>query len=699
MSYVMVAVASVAAIMLYLLSIATGNASKLEDYYWWIFGFNTLLLVALAAVVIKQFLRLRKRVKQRMFGAKLTQKLVLMFALVALVPGVLIFSISAQFLTGSIESWFDVPVASALDEGLSLGRDALDFASQEVTRKSQVVLDEIRGMPDDQLTAKLGDLRKTLKLHDIVVYGKYGRIVALSGGGVVPSVPSPVELGNMQPGQVKSSIENNGQNGLLLNVLLAWQSPAAGPLVLQLSQLAPEHIARAADQIEKARSEYRRLLFNRNGLRMFYMLTLALAFLLALTLAMAFALFLSERLSAPLLELAAATRAVAQGDFSRRHPVYRRDELGMLTSMFNRMTSQLDDARQMAEENHRQLEAGKAYLESILANLSAGVIAFDQHWVLRASNISAGKILDVDFAVLANLAFTHWPEQVPGMQTLIDTVRAQAEQDDREWQSQLEYPTSQGVRALLIRGARLSELSSAGYVLVFDDITELARAQRDAAWGEVAKRLAHEIRNPLTPIQLSAERLAMKLASKLDEADADILRRATDTIVNQVAALKGMVDAFRDYARSPRTKLQKLDINVVIREVMTLYESNPAVKIDLSAAPLYIMGDSALLRQVLHNLMQNAQDAVLDAEKPMIHISSRFEERSVHVCVEDNGGGFSPDIMPRAFEPYVTNKSKGTGLGLAVVKKIVEEHQGQIILGNAEHHGARIQLILPMLEA
>jgi nitrogen fixation/metabolism regulation signal transduction histidine kinase len=470
--------------------------------------------------------------------------------------------------------------------------------------------------------------------------------------------------------------------------------------VLQVLQSAPDSIARDADLIESARADYRGLLFNRHGLKTFYMLTLALAFLLALTLALAFALFLSERLSAPLLELAVATRAVAQGDFSRRNPVYRRDELGMLTSMFNRMTQQLDDARQLADENHRQLESGKLYIESILANLSAGVIAFDAAWQLRASNISASRILCANFDDLSNLPFGEWGERVPAFQPLVDAVMLKAHDEERrDWQSQLNYSTTKGERNLLVRGAPLSERSNSGYVVIFDDITDLARAQRDAAWGEVAKRLAHEIRNPLTPIQLSAERLAMKLADKLAPADAEILRRATDTIINQVSALKGMVDAFRDYARSPQTKLQLIDVNAVIREVMTLYESNPAVKIDLYDGPLMIMGDGALLRQVLHNLLQNAQDAVLDVVPPMIQISSRLEGRSVHVCVQDNGAGFAPDILPRAFEPYVTNKSKGTGLGLAVVKKIIEEHHGQITLGNAEGQGARILLTMPLLEA
>jgi nitrogen fixation/metabolism regulation signal transduction histidine kinase len=702
MPYAVIAVASVAAIMLYLLAIATGNASKLEDYYWWVFGMNTLLLAALAGVVGRQLIHLRRRVQRRVFGAKLTQKLVLMFMLVALVPGVLVFTISAQFLTNSIESWFDVRVESALDRGLELGRNALGFVLQDVSRKTHVVLDDIRDEPDAALPHRLDVIRGQLALREIAIFNRSGRLLAFSGppGVSRSTLPLSETLRNMAPQQTVDSIENDPQAGLLLKVLLGYRAPDDSVRVIRVLQSAPESIAHDADLIENARSDYRGLLFNRHGLKTFYMLTLALAFLLAVTLALAFALFLSERFSAPLLELATATRAVAQGDFSRRHPVYRRDELGMLTSMFNRMTQQLAETRQVADLNRTQLETGKLFLESILANLSAGVVAFDAKWQLRASNISAERILAVELSLFGSLPFHEWPQRVPALGALVEEVRAHSlDEGRREWQSELVHETGQGARSLLVRGARLSDSPDTGFVIVFDDITDLARAQRDAAWGEVAKRLAHEIRNPLTPIQLSAERLAMKLSDKLSGQDAEILRRATDTIVNQVTALKGMVDAFRDYARSPRTKLQKLDVNGVIHEVLMLYESNPAVKIDLYGGPLMIMGDETLLRQVLHNLMQNAQDAVLDVAHPMIHISSRLEGRSVHVCVQDNGAGFAPEILPRAFEPYVTNKSKGTGLGLAVVKKIIEEHQGQIILGNAERQGARILLILPLLEA
>ena len=691
-------------VLLYLLAISTGNTSKLAEYYWWVFGLNVLGLAGLVGVVVRQLLRLRRRVKSREFGAKLTQKMVLMFAVVALLPGMLVFTVSAQFLTRSIESWFNVQVETALDRGLELGKNALGYVLTDVSRKARVIANDVADQSERELNSRLSRLREQLGVEEVAVYTRQGQLVSFAGPDdtrYLPRAPDNELLRSLALRKTHESIDNDARSGLMLKVLLPYRSFISGELlILQVIQPAPSDIARDAELIEDARTDYRQLVLARDGLKTFYMLTLALVFLLALTAALAFALFISERLSAPLSELAAGTRAVAQGDFSKRHPVYRKDELGILTTMFNRMTQQLEEARHSAEENRRLLESGKLYLESILANLSAGVMAFDSNWNLRAANTSAGRILGVDFAELAEHEIQVWPALRPEMSPLVDTIlREAANASPHDWQQQVDYMGPQGSRQLVARGAVLPEQSATGYVVVFDDITELARAQRDAAWGEVAKRLAHEIRNPLTPIQLSAERLAMKLGDKLEGADADMLRRATDTIVKQVTALKGMVDAFRDYARAPRTKLVPLELNELIREVLTLYEGNPALRVDLSPEALRFMGDAALLRQVLHNLLQNAQDAVLDASIPMIQISSRLEGRNALVCVQDNGAGFSADILPRAFEPYVTSKAKGTGLGLAVVKKIVEEHHGQIHLANADSGGARIHLTLPLLEA
>ncbi|MDN0083064.1 ATP-binding protein [Crenobacter sp. SG2305] len=702
MRQVILAVATLGTILLYLLALSTGNTSKLAEYYWWVFGLNALLLTGLVGVIARQLLRLRRRLKQREFGAKLTQKLTVMFALVALMPGVLVFTISAQFLTRSIESWFDVRVESALDRGLDLGRNALHAMLEDVSRKSRVILDDVSDTPDGLLPSRLERLREQLGLSEVSVFSRDGQLIgfAAAQASAVPVPPSREAMRQVTLRRPLETIENEGDRSLVLRVLASYRTLDDQPRILAVRQSAPDRIARDASLIENARSEYRQLLISRDGLKTFYMLTLLLSFLLALTAALAFALFLSERLSAPLSELAAGTRAVAQGDFSKRHPVYRRDELGMLTTLFNRMTQQLEEARHSADENRRQEEAAKLYLESILANLTAGVIAFDASWHLRAANTSAAHILGIDFSELVAEPFTAWATLKPAMSPLIDIVREKAASAKKgQWQQQFDYVTPKESLILLARGTPLPERSGSGYVVVFDDITELLRAQRDAAWGEVAKRLAHEIRNPLTPIQLAAERLAMKLSDKLAGPDADMLRRSTDTIVKQVGALKGMVDAFRDYARAPRTQLSPLDVNGVIREVLTLYEANPALRVDLVAGPLRIMGDAALLRQVLHNLLQNAQDAVLDVDIPMIHISSRLVGHEAQLCVEDSGSGFSPDILPRAFEPYVTNKPKGTGLGLAVVKKIIEEHHGAITLSNAEPHGARILITLPLLEA
>jgi len=696
--------AALGVVLMYLLAISTGNTSKLAEYYWWVFGANVLGLAGLLGIVLRQVLRLRRRVKSREFGAKLTQKMVMMFTVVALLPGMLVFTVSAQFLTRSIESWFNVQVETALDRGLELGRNALGYVLNDLSRKARVVAGDIADQSERELTSRLARLREQLGVEEIAVYTRQGKLVSFAGPDelrYLPRAPDYEVLRSLQGRKQHESRDNDPSSGLLLKVLLPYRSYITDEsLVVQLIQPAPRQIARDAELIEEARADYRQLVLARDGLKTFYMLTLALVFLLALTAALAFALFISERLSAPLSELAAGTRAVAKGDFSRKHRVHRRDELGVLTAMFNRMTRQLAEARADTDASRAEIEANKAYLESILGNLSAGVLAFDGESLLRAHNVSAERILDVDFTPLADYPLADWPAYQPHLAPVVEMLLQQADalHSNHDWQCELHYSANQGERLLLARGTRLPDSRGHGVVLVFDDITELVRAQRDAAWGEVAKRLAHEIRNPLTPIQLSAERLQMKLADKLQASDADMLQRSTDTIVKQVAALKRMVDAFRDYARAPSAKLIQLDVNDLLRDVLALYEGYIDVQLALHPQPLFILGDATLLRQVLHNLLSNAQDAMLDVPQPMLHISTNESQNACIIIFNDNGPGFNPDILPRAFEPYVTNKTKGTGLGLAVVKKILEEHQGNISVGNRSEGGAQVVLTLPLLE-
>ena len=398
--------------------------------------------------------------------------------------------------------------------------------------------------------------------------------------------------------------------------------------------------------------------------------------------------------------LAEGTRAVAQGDFTGLHPIRSSDELGALTGLFNQMTHQLGDARRASEQQQREVESAKGYLESVLTHLSSGVLALDDEFRLRSVNTSAVQILAAPLEEMQRMSLQQISEKFILLHSFCECiVSAYSETSDGEWQRQIERLSKNGNQILLIRGTRLTQGAEAGYVVVFDDISHLLQAERQAAWGEVARRLAHEIKNPLTPIQLSAERLQYKLSDKLDEDDAKLLRRATQTIVSQVSAMKNMVNDFADYARGPALQLTHLDLHRLIKEVLGLYEANAVpITLDLRAGRAEINGDSTRLRQVLHNLLQNAQDALHGVPQPKILLSSETADGEIHLQVVDNGTGFTDKVLSKAFEPYMTTKTKGTGLGLAIVKKIIEEHGGRIMVENHANGGACVTVSLPLIE-
>ena len=461
----------------------------------------------------------------------------------------------------------------------------------------------------------------------------------------------------------------------------------------------PKPLAQDAERVQAGVRDYQELSFSRNALKRLYALTLTLTLLLALTSALGLAVVLSERFAAPLGLLAEGTRAVAQGDFTRRQPVVSRDELGVLTESFNTMTAQLAEAQGKAEESRRATETTRAYLESILGNLSAGVLVFDERHRLRTVNPSAAVILQQPLADLTGMALADWGKRLPALAPVAELVAEGFRGSrDGQWQREADLNVANLSRTLLMRGTRLpGTTTTGGYVVVFDDVSELVQAQRDAAWAEVARRLAHEIKNPLTPIQLSAERLVVKLESKLDGADAETLRRGTRTIVSQVAAMKHMVDDFAIYARQPRPgQMQSVDLTALLLDVLALYDNlGPHVALSLPDAPLHIQGEPTRLRQVFHNLISNAVDAQADVPDPRIAISLDAAGGEVTLAFSDGGPGFAEDVLSHAFEPYVTTKAKGTGLGLAIVKKIIEEHGGRVVLANSPDGGARVTLVFP----
>jgi len=700
--YTVIVCVSLGAVGLYLLSVATANTTLFARHYPTLLAVNGALVLGLVTLVVYQLALLGRGLRRKVFGSRLALRFVLLFALMALLPGALIYAVSVQFLARSIESWFEVRVDKALEGGLNLGRGVLDNMLRDLGKKSEIMADAVSRQTPVETVASLNSLREQSGVQEVALIGPRGRVLAYAGTErslLLPEGPPPAVLRQVRAHGRYGAVESLPDGGLQLRVVVPVPGPSLGDeeRILQLVQPVPGQISADAETVQAGYRDYQELVLARVGLKRLHGVTLTLALLVALLSAFLLAFFLSERLAAPLATLARGTRAVAQGDFSQRIPVESHDELGVLTESFNTMTAQLAEARSSAERNQAELATAKAYVDSLLANLSAGVMSFDSRFRLRATNPGAAQILAAALTEFAGEPLAEVGRREPRLAPVAETILAAfAASDEAEWEKQLLLADGGREKVLLLRGTRFASGSEAGYVVVFDDITEVVQAQRHAAWSEVARRLAHEIRNPLTPIQLSAERMQLKLADRLPPAEADMLARSTRTIVEQVAALKSMVDAFSQYARSPEPKLAPLDLNQLAREVLGLYETlGKRMKLELAPDLPTVRGDARLLRQVIHNLMQNAQDALADVAEPRIVVVTQDTGRMVRLSIEDNGAGFPEALMQRAFEPYVTTKQKGTGLGLSIVKKIVEDHGGTVSIANVRPHGARVSLDFP----
>jgi nitrogen fixation/metabolism regulation signal transduction histidine kinase len=783
-------------VLLFLLASASSNTQQFERNYPWLLALNGVIATALLALVGLLIGRLVRRWRARRFGARLMARFALAFALIGVAPGVLIYVVSVQFLGRSIETWFDVRVDRSLESGLSLGRAALEVQLAELLAKTRALAHELSDVPEAQQLAQLERMRERAGIHEALLVSASGRVVGTSGtvgGGrslasgadeLVPDLPTRSQLRRARAQRSYTTIEGDPlttepRAGLRTRVIVPIPAPAADPLasllapqeprLLQTVQRVPASIAANAAALQSGYREYQELALARSGLRRIYTATLTLTLLLAVFAAIGSAILLAASMTRPLLQVAEGTKAVAEGDFRPVRESKGNDELNLLTRSFNAMTRQLAEARDAVEARSRELENARAYLERVLTNLSAGVVVLDRDWKLVTANYGASRILGTALTPhvgkpLADIV----PQLAEAVATsFADQVLSATPKDSWQQQIQVTRVGSQpGVEplALLARGSRLPLENGPGYVVVFDDITQVISAQRAVAWGEVARRLAHEIKNPLTPIQLAAERLQMKLADKLPREQADVLVRGAATIVNQVTAMKRMVDDFRDYARVPPARLSPLDLNALVEEVAALYgyglDAMPAVSrasvpsaddggrataaqaaaadaavvdpaatgvlIELKLAPELplIEGDATQLRQVIHNLMANAQDALSarGARKTAGHIVVSTEAvraqvggtasdgasggdgstQAVRLLVQDDGPGFPANILRRAFEPYVTTKPGGTGLGLAMVKKIVDEHGARVELINrsmAAGGGAIVTIVFRRLAA
>ena len=694
--------AAVGGILWFLLLMSTAADTVIfSRNYPLLIGLNIVLALGMLGLVGWQLRSLWRDYQAQVFGARLKLRLMLMFGIIAVLPGALVYGVSVQFVTRSIESWFDVRVEKALESGLHLGRSALDSLLADLGDKAHSMAAELSDIKEDSRRSALLRLREEKSVHTAALFSVGGQLLSSATGelaNLLPELPSQAQLKQARSSRAISTIEGEGSN-LFLRVLVpvSARDVFEEPRILQLTNPVPPGLAHDAEAVQGVYRDYQELQLSREGLTRIYALTLTLTVLVVLFGAFALAFLMARRLVAPLYILAEGTQAVAQGDFSPRQAIYSGDELGVLTQSFNQMTRQLDDARRETERHRAEVESARGYLESILANLSAGVLVFDRLFVLRTVNEGALTTLNDDFDGLIGEVVDQWPRQ----NVLGEFIHQHfASTEEVEWQSQLELERPNGMpQVLLLRGSRLPEASGGGYVVVFDDVTRITAAQRSAAWGEVARRLAHEIKNPLTPIQLSAERLQFKLAGKLANGDADMLARGTQTIINQVQAMKRMVDDFRDYSRLPAPVVAPLDLNELVREVLGLYESSSAVIEPSLAEDLPpVLGDATQLRQVIHNLLRNSEDALEGLGDARIRITTASAGRFARLLISDNGAGFPVELLSRIFEPYVTTKARGTGLGLSIVKKIVEEHMGIIEIGNAPAGGARIDIRLPLVK-
>jgi PAS domain S-box-containing protein len=684
------------------------DADRFGEIYNWIFLLNVAGAAILLALIISNLVRLVREYRNQAPGSRLASRMVAIFVGLAVLPLGLVYYFSVQFINRGIDSWFDVNVEAGLGDALELSRATLESRMREHLDSTRQIADALRGSEGAELASQLESLRRGSGAIELTVVGQSSRIIALSTDRSMTEIPeAPTEEIMLQIRQGRPFVSLDPlREGYLVRTAVAI--PGMHPLdelrVLQGFFAVPERVGMLANSVQEAYAQYRELSFLRSPFTRSLMLTLTLVLLLSLSMAIWGAFFFARKLTAPIQTLVAGTRAVAKGDFDTRLPMTTRDEMGFLVHSFNDMISRLAGAREMARQSEQAVESQRAYLAVILGRLSTGVVSLERDWRISTANEAAGAILGVDLEAAVGQPLAELAENRPLLQQFMEVGRAHIEAGDYEWREQIVLSGEVGRRVLMCACSALpgEDGEPDGFVVVFDDITALLQAQRDAAWGEVARRLAHEIKNPLTPIQLSAERIRRRFLAQMSDEDAQVLERATRTIVQQVESMKNMVNAFSDYARAPDMEISRLDLNHLVAEVAELYRVREIpVRIELQLDPhiCLVEADAGRLRQILHNLIRNAVEALEGHEAPVLSITTRgtdeLDVQAVFIAVEDNGPGIPADAMDRIFDPYVTSKPKGTGLGLAIVKKLVEEHGGWVEACNREEGGVRITLALP----
>ena len=721
-------------VSLYLMSSATQNSAQFGQLYSFLLVLNILELVVLVGLIAINLQRLRRQYREGVVGSRLTVRLVTIFVILSVVPVSLVYYFSVDFLQRGIDSWFDVRTEKALTDSLELSRIALDGRMRDLLRQTELMARELEGVSPSQAIASMDALRHRSGASDLTLMTTHGQVIVFSSDDptlISPLQPSESILLSLRQGLTHVGLDPIRDTGLYVRVIVNVRGTTLSGASQALQALFPvaSNMNTLAEGVQTAYAKYQELGYLREPLKFSFTLTLSLVMLLSLLMAVWAALFSARRLTEPVRVLAIGTRAVAAGNYDQQLPsLPAHDELSFLVTSFNEMTKKIALARDEAQLSHQHAEQQRAYLEAVLVRLSSGVLTFDAQQVLRTANLAANQILGNDITPHIGKSLRQIRDDYPPLRAFVDALLPHLSGTPQEWREEIALFGSGGRQVLMCRGAPLPHIeklpiqhgqsphlsygqssdADSGYVTVFDDITALIQAQRDAAWGEVARRLAHEIKNPLTPIQLSAERLRYKYLDSMvaytgNEEDVHVLDRATRTIIQQVGAMKEMVQAFSDYARAPKLVLQPLDLNVLIEDVIDLYrghDSKIQLLTELDKKLPTIEADAGRFRQLLHNLFKNALDALRENAGCCIIITTRWIHgsgfNSIELTVRDNGPGIPLDILGTLFEPGITRKSKGSGLGLAIVKKIVEEHGGVVKAENNPEGGACVSVRLPL---
>jgi PAS domain S-box-containing protein len=686
----------------------TENTDDFARRLDWILLINSIGIAGLLALIVTNLWQLVRDHRRHVPGSRLRARMVSVLVMVTITPLVGVYIFSVEFINRGIDNWLSVDVEQGLGDALELGQTVLDIQTR---RRLDEVGEFALQLADDDggnLLAKLTALRERSDALELTVYG-HNQILAITSADPEPGAPRyPTDEVLSQLRQQGRYVSAEPQQGGEYQILAAANFTLPGSNdelgFVQAKFPMEQRLSTLANAVLGSYNQVAELNYLRTALKYGFTLTLSLVLLISLLGSVYGAFFFSRRLVTPIQLLMQGTRAVARGDFATRVPTPARDEIGFLVHSFNDMTQRLARASEDARSSQQQVERERRKLEVILARLSTGVVSLEPDLRIRTANHAASAILGLNLETHVGESIVKLAESEPLLGQFVGVAQGHLQRGDREWREQIMMRAEGGRRVLMCACTELPGESDSptGYVIVFDDITALLQAQRDAAWGEVARRLAHEIKNPLTPIQLSAERLRRKYLTA-ERGEDELLDRATHTIIQQVEAMKQMVNAFSEYARTPRMEITRVDVNALITELAELYahhERPLAIALSLNAELPAIEADAGRLRQVLHNLLRNALEAMEHQNEAKVEISTRRTVSAgsdlVEIKVSDNGPGFLRDIVHQAFEPYVTSKPKGTGLGLAIVKKLIEEHGGQINARNREQGGAEISILIPI---